>query len=93
MVAIYETMLRNKSPSKWLSWEVTVMREPLREPSQQPSSPPIMTTHLYYVEFWQQVAVSQGELIAIQKFSLRDALIFSTGLIHFFWEGGGQVIV
>lgn len=52
-----------------------------------------MTTHLYYVELWQQVAVSQCELIAIQKLPLRDALILSTGLIHFFWEGGCQVIV
>lgn len=52
-----------------------------------------MATHLYYVELWQQVTVSQSELISIQKLPLRDALILSTGLVHFLWEGGCQVIV
>ena len=46
-----------------------------------------------YVEIWQQVAVSQRELISIQKLPLRDDLMLSTGLIHFFLEEGCQVIV
>jgi hypothetical protein len=39
------------------------------------------TSHvpLFYMEPWWQVAVSQGELIAIQKPHLRDALILSAG--------------
>lgn len=50
-------------------------------------SPVLLTYHLYYVELGQQIAVSQSELIAIQKFPLRDPLILSTGLIYFIWEG------
>jgi hypothetical protein len=88
LVAIY-----GNHPKKEATFEVAVMEAHGGGPSQQLSSAPILTTHLHYVELWQQVAVSQSELIAIQKFPLRNALIFSTGFIHFFWEGRCQVII
>lgn len=48
-------------------------------------------SHLDDMQLGQQVAVCQGEMVAIQELPLGDEDVFSGVLVNLFRDGGGQV--
>lgn len=53
----------------------------------------ILPLYLDYVQFWQQVAVCESELVPIKEASVGALLLLHAVCIDLIWQGAVQVVV